>query len=156
MLNFFKRDKSKNLIKQINWKNSFFDRIGTLYDKTQRLRKLAGYLSDDMKINKEKAEVAASISKSDLCSDLVVEFPELQGKMGEYFAFKQGFDADVAMAVSEHYLPIGFNTPIPKKPISTCVSIVDKIDNLTGFFSIHEKPTSSKDPFGLRRSAIGL
>ena len=155
---FWERDKSKNLIKQINKlkKIAFFDRIGTLYDKTQRLRKLAGYLSDDMKINKEKAEVAASISKSDLCSDLVVEFPELQGKMGEYFAFKQGFDADVAMAVSEHYLPIGFNTPIPKKPISTCVSIVDKIDNLTGFFSINEKPTSSKDPFGLRRSAIGL
>ena len=107
-------------------------------------------------MNKEKIQIAASISKSDLCSDLVGEYPELQGVMGKYFALSQGFDEDVANSVSEHYLPIGLTSPVPKKPFSYSISIVDRIDTLVGFFVIEEKPTSSKDPFALRRSAIGL
>ena len=87
---------------------------------------------------------------------LVGEFPELQGKMGKYFALAQGFDNDVANAVSDHYLPYGNDTAVPKKPISYTVSIVDKLDTLVGFFLINQKPSSSKDPFALRRSAIGL
>ncbi|WP_075534093.1 glycine--tRNA ligase subunit beta [Candidatus Pelagibacter communis] len=155
---FWDKDRSKNLIKQIaNLKAvTFYENLGSIYDKTQRLRKLAGLLSDDLNINKEKAQVAASISKSDLCSDLVGEYPELQGVMGKYFALAQGFDEDVANSVSDHYLPIGLTSVIPKKPFSYSISIVDKIDTLVGFFVINEKPTSSKDPFALRRAAIGL
>ncbi len=155
---FWDKDKSKNLIKQIGKLKSitFYDKIGTIYDKTQRLRKLASTISDQFNINKEKIEVAASISKSDLCSDLVGEYPDLQGIMGKYFALTQGFDEDVANSISEHYLPTGLTSSIPKKPISYSISIVDKLDTLVGFFLINEKPTSSKDPYALRRSAIGL
>ena len=155
---FWDKDRSKNLIKQIaNLKSiTFYEKLGTIYDKTQRLRQLAGLLSDDLNINKEKVQVAASISKSDLCSDLVGEYPELQGVMGKYFALAQGFEQDVANSVSDHYLPTGLTSVIPKKPFSYSISIVDKIDTLVGFFVIDEKPTSSKDPFALRRAAIGL
>ena len=155
---FWEKDRSKNLIKQIaNLKTiTFYEKIGTIYDKTQRIRSLAGLLSDELNINKEKVQVAASISKSDLCSDLVGEYPELQGVMGKYFALAQGFEEDVANSISEHYLPIGLTSAIPKKPFSYSISIVDKIDSLVGFFLINEKPTSSKDPFALRRAAIGL
>ncbi len=155
---FWDKDSSKNLIKQIaNLKSiTFYEKLGTIYDKTQRLRQLAGLLSDDLNINKEKVQVAASISKSDLCSDLVGEYPELQGVMGKYFALAQGFEQDVANSVSDHYLPTGLTSVLPKKPFSYSISIVDKIDTLVGFFIIDEKPTSSKDPFALRRAAIGL
>ena len=155
---FWNKDKSKNLIKQIGKLKTitFYDKIGTIYDKTQRLRKLASLISDELNINKEKVEIAASISKSDLCSDLVGEYPELQGIMGKYFALAQGFEEDVANSISDHYLPTGLASSIPKKPISYSISIADKLDSLIGFFLINEKPTSSKDPFALRRSAIGL
>ena len=155
---FWDKDRSKNLIKQIaNLKAiTFYEKLGTIYDKTQRLRQLAGLLSDDLNINKEKVQVAASISKSDLCSDLVGEYPDLQGIMGKYFALAQGFEKDVANSVSDHYLPTGLTSELPKKPFSYSISIVDKIDTLVGFFVIDEKPTSSKDPFALRRAAIGL
>ncbi len=155
---FWDKDRSKNLIKQIaNLKSIvFYENLGTIYDKTQRLRQLAGFLSDDLNINKEKVQVAASISKSDLCSDLVREYPELQGTMGKYFALTQGFEEEIANSVSDHYLPVGLTSVLPKKPFSYSISIVDKIDTLVGFFIIDEKPTSSKDPFALRRAAIGL
>ena len=155
---FWDKDRSKNLIKQIaNLKSvTFYEKLGTIYDKTQRLRQLAGFLSDDLNISKEKVQVAASISKSDLCSDLVGEYPELQGVMGKYFALAQGFEEDIANSVSDHYLPVGLTSTLPKKPFSYSISIVDKIDTLVGFFVIDEKPTSSKDPFALRRAAIGL
>jgi len=155
---FWDKDKAKNLIKQISRLKEiiFFEKIGTIYDKTQRLRKLAANISDQLNINKEKTEIAASISKSDLRSDLVGEYPELQGIMGKYFALAQGFEEDVANAVSEHYLPIGLSSPVSKKPLSYAISIIDKLDSLVGFFLINEKPTSSKDPFALRRAAIGL
>ncbi len=155
---FWDKDRSKNLIKQIvNLKTiTFYEKLGTIYDKTQRIRQLAGLLSDDLNINKEKVQIAASISKSDLSSDLVGEYPELQGVMGKYFALSQGFEEDVANSISEHYLPTGLTSTLPKKPFSYSISIVDKIDSLVGFFLINEKPTSSKDPFALRRAAIGL
>ena len=155
---FWDKDRSKNLIKQIaNLKDLiFYEKLGTVYDKTQRIRQLAALLSDDLNINKEKIQIAASISKADLCSDLVGEYPELQGVMGKYFALSQGFEEDVANSVSEHYLPTGLTSPLPKKPFSYSISIVDKIDTLVGFFVIEEKPTSSKDPYALRRSAISL
>ena len=155
---FWDKDRSKNLIKQIaNLKAIiFYEKLGTIYDKTQRIRQLAGLLSDDLNISKEKVQVAASVSKSDLCSDLVGEYPELQGVMGKYFALSQGFEEDVANSISEHYLPTGLTSTVPKKSISYSISIVDKVDSLVGFFLINEKPTSSKDPFALRRAAIGI
>jgi len=155
---FWDKNKTQNLVKQVGkLKNlSFFNQLGTFYDKTQRLRKLASLVADQLNLNKEKVEIASSICKADLVSDLVGEYPELQGVMGKYFAIEQGFAEDVSFAISDHYLPIGINSDVPKKPISTAVAVIDKIDILVGFFGINEKPTSSKDPFALRRAAIGL
>ena len=155
---FWEKNKNQSLVKQVGkLKNlSFFNQLGTFYNKTQRLRKMAGLISEQLNVSKEKVEIAASICKADLVSDLVGEYPELQGVMGKYFAKEQGFEDDVSMAVSDHYLPIGINSEVPKKPISIAVSLIDKIDTLVGFFGINEKPTSSKDPFALRRNAIGL
>ena len=155
---FWEKNKSQSLVKQVGkLKNlRFFNQLGTFYNRTQRLRKLATLISDQLNISKEKIEIASSICKADLVSDLVGEYPELQGVMGKYFAIEQGFETDVAMAISDHYLPIGINSEVPKKPVSIAVSLIDKIDVLVGFFGINEKPTSSKDPFALRRNAIGL
>ena len=155
---FWDKNKTQNLVKQVGkLKNlSFFNQLGTFYDKTQRLRKLASLVADQLNLNKEKVEIASSICKADLVSDLVREYPELQGVMGKYFAMEQGFAEDISYAISDHYLPIGINSNVPKKPISNAVSVIDKIDILVGFFGINEKPTSSRDPFALRRTAIGL
>ena len=155
---FWEKNKRQNLVKQVSkLKNlTFFNQLGTFYDRTQRLRKLASLISDQLNLSKEKVEIAASICKGDLVSDLVGEYPELQGVMGKYFAMEQGFESDVSEAISEHYLPIGITSQVPKKPISSAVAIIDKIDLMVGFFGINEKPTSSKDPFALRRNAIGL
>ena len=155
---FWDKNKKQSLIKQISkLKNlSFYNQLGTFYDRTQRLKKLASPISYQLNVSKEKVEIASSICKVDLTSDSVGEFPELQGVLGKYFATEQGFDDDVSLAVSEHYLPTGVNSLVPKKPISIAVSLIDKIDLLVGFFGINEKPTSSKDPFALRRTAIGL
>ena len=155
---FWEKNKTQNLVKQISKLQniSFFNKLGSLYDKSQRMRKLGSFVSENLNLNKEKIEIAASICKADLNSDLVGEYPELQGVMGGYFAKSQGFEDDVSLAVKEHYLPIGINSPVPKKAISYTVALVDKLDTLVGFFGIKEIPTSSKDPFALRRSAIGL
>ena len=155
---FWEKNKNQSLVKQVSkLKNLvYFKKLGTFYDRTQRLKKLASPISDSLNINKEKVEIASSISKADLVSDLVGEFPELQGVMGKYFAREQGFEEDVCLAISDHYLPIGLNSNVPKKLVSSAVAIIDKIDVLIGFFGIDEKPTSSKDPFALRRTAIGL
>jgi len=155
---FWDKNKTQNLVKQVGkLKNlTFFGQLGTFYDRTQRLRKLASQISDQLNLSKERIEIASSICKADLVSDLVGEYPELQGVMGKYFAMEQGFEEDVSMAISDHYLPTGINSNVPKKPISVAVSLIDKIDMLVGFFGINEKPTSSKDPFGLRRNAVGL
>ena len=155
---FWNKNKSSSLVKQVaKLKNlSFFNLLGTFYDRAQRFREMAGLVSERLNLNKEKTEIAASICKADLNSDLVREYPELQGVMGKYFAIEQGFEEDIANAISDHYLPIGSNGNVPKKPISVAISLIDKIDILVGFFGINEKPTSSKDPFALRRNAIGL
>jgi len=155
---FWDKNKTQNLVKQVGkLKNLiFFGQLGTFYDRTQRLRKLASQISDQLNLSKEKIEITSSICKADLVSDLVGEYPELQGVMGKYFAMEQGFEEDVSMAISDHYLPTGINSDVPKKPIGVAVSLIDKIDMLVGFFGINEKPTSSKDPFGLKRNAVGL
>ena len=155
---FWKKNRSQNLVKQVSkLKNiNYFKGLGTYFDKVQRIRKLCGIISDEMLISKEKIEIASSICKVDLMSDLVGEFPELQGIMGGYFAEAQGFDKDISLAISEHYLPIGMDSIIPKKPYSVALSISDKLDSLVGFFGIKLRPSSSKDPYALRRMAISL
>ena len=155
---FWKKNKSQNLVKRVSMlKNmNYFKGLGTYFDKVQRIRKLSGLISDELLISKEKIEIASTICKVDLLSDLVSEFPELQGILGGHFAQAQGFDKDICLAISEHYLPTGPESKIPKKPYSLALSLSDKIDSLVGFFGINLKPTSSKDPYALRRSTIGL
>ena len=155
---FWEKDKSQNLVKRVSKLKSmnYFNGLGTYFDKVQRMRKLGGMLSDELLISKEKVELSASICKVDLVSELVGEFPELQGIMGGYFANEQGFEKEISLAISEQYLPIGLNSKVPKKPYSIALSLADKIDTLVGFFGINQKPTSSKDPFALRRLALGI
>ena len=155
---FWNKDKTQNLVKKISELKlmNFFKGLGTYFDKAQRMRKLGGMISDEFLISKEKVELSASICKTDLTSDLVSEFPELQGIMGGYFSKHQGFDKDISLAITEQYLPIGLNSKVPKKPYSVVLSITDKIDTIVGFFGINEKPTSSKDPLALRRTALGI
>ena len=155
---FWNKDKSQNLVKKVSELKSmnFFKGLGTYFEKVQRMRKLGGMISDELLISKEKVELSASICKTDLTSDLVGEFPELQGIMGGYFSEHQGFDRDISLAITEQYLPMGLNSNVPKKPFSIALSITDKIDSLVGFFGINEKPTSSKDPLALRRIALGI
>ncbi len=155
---FWKKDKTQNLVKKVSDLRfvNFFKGLGTYFDKVQRMRKLGGIISDELLISKEKVELSASICKTDLTSDLVGEFPELQGIMGGYFSAYQGFDKDISQAIGDQYLPIGLDSKVPKKPLSVALSVTDKIDTLVGFFGINEKPTSSKDPFALRRVALGI
>ena len=155
---FWNKNKTQNLVKGISnlKKLIYFEGLGSYFEKIQRLRKLGALISDELLISKEKVEIASSICKVDLTSDLVNEFPELQGVMGGHFAKSQGFDNDICLAIREHYLPIGPETKTPKKPYSVTLAMSDKLDTLSGFFAINLKPTSSKDPFALRRSAIGL
>ena len=155
---FWKKNKSQNLVKQITKLKmmNYFKGLGSYFDKIQRMRKLGGIISDELLISKEKVELISSICKVDLMSDLVGEFPELQGVLGGYFAEAQGFDKDIALAIREHYLPVGLGSNTPKKPFSVALALSDKLDTLVGFFGTGHKPTSSKDPYALRRAALGL
>ena len=155
---FWEKNKSNNLVKKISKLKSinYFKGLGTYFDKAQRMRKLGAIISDELLISKDKVELLTSICKVDLLSDIVGEFPELQGIMGGHFAKFQGFDKDISLAISEHYLPVGIDSKTPKKPFSIALALTDKIDTLVGFFGIDHKPTSSKDPYALRRSALGV
>ncbi|MDA7442021.1 glycine--tRNA ligase subunit beta [Candidatus Pelagibacter ubique] len=155
---FWEKNKSQNLVKQVSkLKNmNYFKGLGSYFDKIQRMRKLGGMISDELLISKDQVELSASICKVDLVSDIVGEFPELQGIMGGHFAEVQGFDKEIALAISEHYQPVGLDSKTPKKPFSIALALTDKIDTLVGFFGINQKPTSSKDPYALRRSALGV
>ena len=155
---FWEKNKSQNLVKQVSRLKTinYFEGLGTYFDKIQRMRKLGGIISDELLISKDKVELSASVCKVDLISDLVGEFPELQGIMGGYFSAFQGFDKDISLAISEHYLPSGHDSKTPKKPYSIALALTDKLDTLVGFFGINQKPTSSKDPYALRRCALGV
>jgi glycyl-tRNA synthetase beta chain len=155
---FWEKNRSQNLVKQVSKLRamSYFKGLGSYFDKIQRMRKLGGMISDELLISKEKVELSASICKVDLISDLVGEFPELQGIMGGHFSESQGFDKDICLAISEHYLPSGLDSKVPKKPFSIALALTDKLDTLVGFFGINQKPTSSKDPYALRRSSLGV
>ncbi len=155
---FWNKDKSQNLVKKVSDLKSMnlFKNLGNYFDKVQRMRKLGALISDELLISKEKVELSASICKTDLLSESVREFPELQGIMGGHLSNAQGFDKEITYAIKEQYLPIGLDSTLPKKPFNIALSITDKIDTLVGFFGVNEKPSSSKDPYALRRLALGI
>lgn len=134
----------------------FHEKLGTVAAKSERTEKLASTIAGLIGADKTKAARAAKLAKADLVTGMVREFPELQGIMGGYYARLSGEDADVATAIATHYSPAGPNDTCPTAPISVAVALADKIDTLVGFFSIGEKPSGSKDPFALRRAALGI
>jgi glycyl-tRNA synthetase beta chain len=134
----------------------FHQKLGSQRARVNRIEYIAEALAHGSKQDIVKAKRAALLSKADLVTEMVGEFPELQGLMGKYYAIAQGEDEQVARALVEHYKPMGPTDTVPRDPISFIVAIADKLDLLVGFWSIDEKPTGSKDPYALRRAAIGL
>jgi len=135
---------------------TFHNKLGSQFERVERITNLSGTIAEKIGCDPNFAKSAASISKTDLSSEMVYEFPELQGVMGTYYAVEAGFEENIANACKEHYAPLGPSDKVPKSPISIVVALADKIDTLTSFWAINEKPTGSKDPFALRRSALGL
>jgi len=134
----------------------FHEKLGTQGDRIKRIERLAAEIAPLVGADIEKTKRAAHLAKADLLTDVVGEFPELQGLMGKYYALAQGEDASVAAASEEHYKPQGPNDRVPTDPVSIAVALADKIDILVGFWAIDEKPTGSKDPYALRRAALGV
>ncbi|MGL5164961.1 MAG: glycine--tRNA ligase subunit beta [Afipia sp.] len=152
-----------------NWKNKspedllkkfdqivFHEKLGTQAERIARITRLAVELAPLVKADPKQVEAAAKLAKADLLTEVVGEFPELQGLMGKYYALAQGADASVAAASEDHYKPQGPNDRVPTDPVSIAVALADKIDTLVGFWAIDEKPTGSKDPYALRRAALGV
>ncbi|WP_420562239.1 glycine--tRNA ligase subunit beta [Thalassobaculum sp.] len=134
----------------------FYDKLGTMADKVARVSALAAEIAPMVGANADTARHAATLAKADLTTGMVGEFPELQGLMGRYYALDAGEDRQVADAIAQHYSPVGPTDTCPTAPVSVAVAIADKIDTLVGFFAIGETPTGSKDPFALRRAALGV
>ena len=134
----------------------FHEKLGTQGERIKRIERLAAEIAPLVGADVEKAKRAARLAKADLLTEIVGEFPELQGLMGKYYARAQGEDASVAAASEEHYKPQGPADRVPTDPVSVAVALADKIDTLVGFWAIDEKPTGSKDPFALRRAALGV
>ncbi len=135
----------------------FHARLGSLGAKVRRLERLAAWLAHRIEgAEPDAARHAARLAKVDLTTGMVGEFPELQGLMGRYYALEAGEPAAIAEAIGQHYAPQGPNDVCPKAPLSVAVALADKLDTLAGFFAIGEKPTGSKDPFALRRAALGV
>ena len=138
-------------------KINFFDKLGSLGDKSERLQKLVPTICELIGLDNVNGAVkAARLAKADLSTMMVNEFPELQGVMGGYYASADGEPPEVCRAISGHYAPLGPTDACPSEPLTITISIADKIDTLVGFFAINEKPTGSKDPFALRRAALGI
>ena len=133
----------------------FHEKLGTQAERIARITALAGQIAPIVDADRAKAERAAQLCKADLLTEVVGEFPELQGLMGRYYAEAQNEDEAVAHACEDHYRPKGPDDLVPADPISVSVALADKIDTLVGFWSIDEKPTGSKDPYALRRAALG-
>jgi glycyl-tRNA synthetase beta chain len=135
----------------------FHAELGTVADKVSRLESLAAEISKHVPgADRDEVRSAARLAKADLTTGMVGEFPELQGVMGRYYALNDGETPAVADAIAQHYQPLGPNDNCPSAPVSVCVALADKIDTLVGFWIIGEKPTGSKDPYALRRAALGV
>lgn len=137
-------------------KIDFKKELGSVADKVERVAALARELAPKVGADPDLAERAARLAKADLVSEMVYEFPELQGVMGRYYAIEASEDARVSDAVRDHYKPQGPSDAVPTEPLSIAVALADKLDTLVGFWAIDQKPTGSKDPFALRRAALGV
>ena len=135
---------------------TFHNKLGSQGERIDRIAALAREIAPIVGADADLAEKAARWAKADLSSEMVYEFPELQGLMGQYYAEYAGHEAEVAAAATEHYSPLGPSDDVPTSPVSVAVALADKLDVLTGFWAIDEKPTGSKDPFALRRAALGV
>jgi glycyl-tRNA synthetase beta chain len=134
----------------------FHEKLGSVGDKVKRIVELAGVIAPLVGANVDEAKRAALLCKADLSTEMVGEFPELQGIMGRYYANNDGLSANIANAIAEHYKPVGPSDNVPTNPVSIAVALADKFDTLVGFFAIGEKPTGSGDPYALRRAALGI
>jgi glycyl-tRNA synthetase beta chain len=134
----------------------FHAKLGTMYERVERIEALARHIAPMVGADIELAAKAGRLAKADLGTGMVGEFPELQGLMGGYYAHGEGLDDAVADAVRDHYKPVGPSDSVPAAPESIAVALADKLDTLVGFFAIDEKPTGSKDPYALRRAALGV
>ncbi|MDX1743803.1 MAG: glycine--tRNA ligase subunit beta, partial [Ruegeria sp.] len=135
---------------------TFHNKLGTQAERINRIAALARELAPVVGADADQAEKAARLAKADLSSEMVYEFPELQGLMGRYYIEAAGEDTAVAAVAQEHYSPLGPSDDVPTAPLSVTVALADKLDTLTGFWAIDERPTGSKDPFALRRAALGV
>ncbi|WP_443643990.1 glycine--tRNA ligase subunit beta [Candidatus Levibacter sp. Uisw_134_01] len=156
---FFWKVDTSNSLDHFNKKLKkvlFYDGLGSIFDKTIRLAKISDFFAPFFNLDPSLAKEAALLSKADLASEMVGEFPELQGIMGGYYSKINGAIPDVSIAISEHYKPKGLSDELPKSNLGAMLSVIDNIDTLTGFFVINKKPTGSKDPFALRRSGFSI
>lgn len=155
---FWDTDRKHHLEKQVDKLNSvvFHVKLGSVYERTMRVRELAQNMAGLISADSEKAGRAAFLAKADLLTGMVNEFPDLQGIMGRYYALEQGEEKEVAAAIEEQYLPRFSGDRLPSTTSGQLLSIADKIDTLYGIFSIGEIPTGDKDPFALRRAALGV
>jgi glycyl-tRNA synthetase beta chain len=135
---------------------TFHAKLGSQGERVKRLEALAGEIAKTIKADVEKTKLAARLAKADLVTGMVGEFPELQGLMGHYYALDQGQDKEVAEAIRDHYKPQGPSDSVPVSKVGQAVALADKLDTLVGFWTIDEKPTGSKDPYALRRAALGV
>lgn len=135
---------------------TFHNKLGSQAERIARIAALAREIAPIVGADADEAELAAKVAKADLSSEMVYEFPELQGIMGRYYAKKAGLSDAVADSCRDHYSPLGPSDDVPTDPVSVAVALADKLDTLTGFWAIDEKPTGSKDPFALRRAALGV
>ncbi|WP_417713539.1 glycine--tRNA ligase subunit beta [Pseudophaeobacter arcticus] len=135
---------------------TFHNKLGMQSERIDRIAALAREIAPVVGADADLAEQAARVAKADLSSEMVYEFPELQGLMGRYYAQAAGLPQEVANACEAHYSPLGPSDDVPSEPVSVAVALADKLDTLTGFWAIDEKPTGSKDPFALRRAALGV
>lgn len=155
---FYDQDRKSSLeswvpkLKEI----TFHEKLGTQYDRVQRIFQLAREIAPLVGADPDLAERGAILAKADLVSEMVGEFPELQGVMGRYYALDQGENPVVAEAIAEHYKPVGPTDEVPCEPVAIAVALADKLDTLMCFWAIDEKPTGSKDPYALRRATLGV
>ena len=155
---FWDQDRKRTLESRVeDLKNIVFHaKLGTQYERVERIEALAGEIAEKIGADVEKAKRAARLCKADLTTGVVGEFPELQGVMGRYYALNDGADAEVADAIRDHYKPLGPRDAVPSGKATIAVALADKLDQLTGFFGAGEKPSGSGDPFALRRAALGV
>ena len=154
---FWQRDTSKSLVDfQAELKNIVYQKqLGSIYEKSERVSNLATYLGDELGLDSSQLKHAAMLAKCDLPTAMVGEFPELQGVMGRYYALNSGENPEVAQAIDEQYLPRFAGDVLPTSAAGQVLALAEKIDTLVGIFAIGQAPTGDKDPFGLRRAAIG-